>query len=170
MPRLVSKLCLMIGVILMATILQAHAKLRDDQISYKEFLMMRSKSDVVVLDAAQLEKYFMVVPENMAKQGKGISQKQLDSLLVSLIPTKDTKVILYCYQNFMPTRNMPASTSVAMSLEANGYKNVQELEYLWTNGRSHAHAQVLGDKEVIPYAKKIPENVFMENRSESNKR
>ena len=138
---------------------------KPENVTYEVFLKMRSEQDVVVLDAAQLEKYFMVVPEDMAKQGKGISQKQLDALLVSLIPAKETKVVLYCYQNFMRTRNMPASSSVAISLEANGYKNIYALEYLWMNGRTEEQAKSLGEKEIIPYAKKIPENYPVENKS-----
>lgn len=146
-------------ILLFSISFNVSASPRDYEITYENFLKIRDTPDVVVLDAAQLEKYFMVVPEELAQKGKGLSQKQLDVVLAELIPTKDTKVILYCYQSFMPTRNMPASLSVAMSLRANGYQNIYELEYLWMNGHSEAQAQQLGEKEIIPYAKKIPEYV-----------
>ena len=137
-------------------------------ISYDEFLSMREDRDLVILNAAQLEKYFMVVPEEMAKQGKGLSQSQLDLLLASLIPTKETKVILFCHQNFQPTRMLSASESVSYALKENGYTNVRFLENLWGNG-SHEEAEkarMLGEKEIIPFSKKIPENFPLVNKSE----
>lgn len=139
-----------------------------EPLKYEKFLEERAQDNVVILDAAQLEKYFMLVPEDVAAAGKGISQKQLDSLLVSLIPSKGTKVVLYCYQNFEPTRRMSAGQSVALSLIQNGYTNVETLEDLWGNGSAQEYekAQRLGKTEVIPYAKKIPENYPLENKSE----
>lgn len=133
-------------------------------ITYEDFLKWRDDKNTVILDASLLEKYFLVSPQlqrSSTNQDENITQEKLDKLLNSLIPTYDTKIILYCYQTFAPTRRVSASQSVSFSLMGNGYKNVYILEDLWKGNRSEQIAKTIGDKDVIPYAKKIPENIDM---------
>lgn len=152
-------------VLLVAAAAQVKAQML---VSYDEFLVIRKNPDVIILNAAQLEKYFMVVPENMAAEGKGISQSQLDTLLASLIPTKETEVVLFCYENFQPTRRLSANNVVSYSLKENGYKNIKQLKNLYnsTDPAEIEKALRLGEKEIIPYTKKIPENYPLDSKSE----
>ncbi len=143
----------------------AMAQESETSISYEKFLELREGPDVVVLDATQLEPYFWVVPE--AQKDSGITQKELDGFLQSIIPSKDTKVILHCYETFAMTRKMPASDMAVFTLRQNGYKNVYALAPLWhdTNilgikiaSPSLDHIEKIRVKEVLPFTKDIPKN------------
>lgn len=129
---------------------------------YSEFLKVRNDADTVVLHAPDIERLFLVVPQEKADAGQGITQVELENALQQIIPRKNTRVILYCYVNFDPlTRRMPARTTVALSLLANGYSNVYELEDLWKDTKlSSTSLKEIEEKEVQPYTKKIPASVM----------
>lgn len=130
-------------------------------ISYHEFLKMRDDPETIILDAGQMEPLFWVVPESVARQGKGLTQAELDSALSDVIPSKESKIILHCYQNFAPTRMMPARSSVASHLRANGYKRVYELADLWHDqGFDETDSAFkIAEKEIFPYTRKLPNSV-----------
>lgn len=125
-------------------------------LSYKEFLKVRDKPDTVVLDANRMEPLFWVGTEEDAKAGKGLSQKELDAVLSEIIPSKETRVILYCHENFFPTRRVPAKNAVAMSLRGNGYTRVYELDTFWTSPEGERMTVEQAQENVFPYAKPLP--------------
>lgn len=146
-----------------ASLSQAFGKVvqTSPEVSYDKLLEMRDDPDVVILDASEMEPLFWVVPESAAKRGKGLTQAELDSVLSEMIPSKDTRIVLYCYQNFALTRIMPARTTVALNLRENGYKSVYELEDLWSSENfSEVDLQKIAEKEVFPYTKKLPDSAL----------
>ncbi len=126
--------------------------------TYEQYLSWRDEPETVVLNAFQLEPLFYIVPDQMAAEGKGLTQQELDQILAGLIPSKETRILLYCEENFYPTRRMAAKTSVGISLIRNGYQNVYELETLWDKktffGNEKYSSSELEDilkNEVLPY-------------------
>lgn len=98
---------------------------------YEDFIQWRQDKDVVILNAWQLEPLLWVAPSDIAKTTKtGLTQEDFDNVVASLIPARDTRVVLYCYENFAPIRRIPARQAVAAALRAAGYTNVHELESL----------------------------------------
>lgn len=148
-------------------LLFASVSAQASEISYETFLKWREDPNTIVLDAAELEPLFFVVPEAvLEKTGRGVTQAELDTALQTLIPSRDTRVILYCWQNFAPTRTVLARTSVALHLRGNGYSNVHQLKDLWLKKSVWGEAEILDreeleprTKEVVSSAKEIPGSV-----------
>lgn len=133
-------------------------------ISYDEFLEMRDDPQTVVLAADRMEPLFWVAPADIVAQGKGLTQSELDSVLSEMIPSKETRIILHCHQNFAPTRMMPARNSVAHHLRANGYRHVYELEDLWQEQDRMKEADSafkIAEKEIFPYTRKLPDSALI---------
>ncbi len=129
-------------------------------ISFETYKEWRDDKDTVVLDAAQLEPLQWIVPENVTKKRqRGITQAEFDRAISEVIPKKETRVVLYCYETFMPTRRMSAMASVANVLKANGYTNIHTIEKLWDNPK-HKNSEDLRVKEFEPYTKSLPDDVL----------
>ncbi len=105
------------------------------QINLQQLITMSKNKNAVILDSYQLEPFFHIAPADIAqKQKNAYTQQQLDQLLHSLIPSKDSPIILFCWENFQPTRKMSARFMVNLALQKNGYHNLYELKDLWHDG------------------------------------
>lgn len=162
---------ILFGIFVIGVILSVRSQiaLADDSlqkqlktVNYSDFLKVRNDANTVVLSAPEIERLFIVVPQEQADAGEGITQVELENALRQIIPQKNTRVILYCYVNFDPlTRRMPARETVGLSLIANGYSNVYELDDLWKDSKINSAAlHEIAEKEVYPYTKKIPDPVL----------
>ncbi len=105
------------------------------QVNLQQLITMSKDKNTIILDSYQLEPFFHIAPANIAqKQKNAYTQQQLDQLLHSLIPSKDSPIILFCWENFQPTRKMSARFMVNHALQKNGYHNLYELKDLWHVG------------------------------------
>ncbi|MBX3244330.1 MAG: rhodanese-like domain-containing protein [Acidobacteria bacterium] len=97
-----------------------------------QFIAMSKEQDVVILDARSKEKF----DELHIKGAINLSFPDItvDSLAM-LLPNKNTKILIYCNNNFenepeaFPTKVAPASLNLStyISLYTYGYRNVYEL-------------------------------------------
>lgn len=105
------------------------------RISQADFIEMARDSETIVLDARSKEKFDML-------HVKGAHHLNFSDMteedLARIIPTKTTRVLIYCNNNFlnapvaMPTKTVTASLNVHTfnALHAYGYSNVFELKPL----------------------------------------
>jgi len=96
------------------------------------FVLMASDTDTVVLDARSAEKFALL-------HVKGAINPSLPDMteeeLAKVIPSKSTRILIYCNNNFLneprafPSKNLSASLNVYTMnvLFAYGYTNVYEL-------------------------------------------
>ena len=111
----------------------AVGKLRADRrLSELDFIVMSKDPDTVILDARSAEKYALL----HIKGAVNLSFPDMTAEeLARIIPRKDTRVLIYCNNNFtneqkaFPTKALPASLNVFTfnALHAYGYTNVYEL-------------------------------------------
>ena len=105
------------------------------RVSEDEFLRMSREPGTIVLDARSREKY----DELHIRGAENLSFPDITAAsLASLIPAKNTRVLIYCNNNFAnnesafatkaPTASLNLSTYIA--LYTYGYRNVYELEPL----------------------------------------
>jgi len=97
-----------------------------------QFIAMSKEDGVVILDARSKEKF----DELHIKEAVNLSFPDItvDSL-ATLLPDKNTKILIYCNNNFenaeraFPTKVAPASLNLStyISLYTYGYRNVYEL-------------------------------------------
>ncbi|MCB9983034.1 MAG: rhodanese-like domain-containing protein [Rhodospirillales bacterium] len=128
-------------------------------VTYEQFLKWRNDDRTVVLDAYEMERFLHVGPERPA-----ITQAEQDRLFAELIPSKETRIVLYCLQNFLFMRRIPARDTVAHYLQQLGYTDVYVLENLWgkanqgdsQNEEAFKKAKETGEKEVRPYGASLP--------------
>ncbi len=108
------------------------AKLREGRrLSEAQFLRMSREPDTVVLDARSKEKY----DELHVKGAIHLSFPDFTAAALAWrIPSKDTRVLIYCNNNFLnaeafPTKMAPASLNLSTytTLYMYGYRNVYEL-------------------------------------------
>ena len=105
---------------------------KERRITEEEFIRMAADSSTVVLDARSTEKF-------SALHIKGAAHLSLpdftDSELTRVIPAKDTRVLIYCNNNFLNEPYALASKAPSASLNLHtfnalfsyGYTNVYEL-------------------------------------------
>lgn len=152
MMRMLSAICICLffamvtNIVLAAPDFDATMK----RISYDDYLELRDDEDFIVLDAYEIEPFLHVGPKS---SHASITQERLNEIISSMIPTQDTKIILYCWQNFMPTRTMPARSIVGATLAQMGYKNVYLMDDLW-HEKGEDFAKTAFENEIAPY--KVP--------------
>jgi hypothetical protein len=105
---------------------------RDHRVSEQDFIEMSREPDTIVLDARSDSKYELL-------HVKGATHLSLPDFtaqeLAKVIPTRDTRVLIYCNNNFeneplaFATKARPASLNLYTfnSLYTYGYTNVYEL-------------------------------------------
>lgn len=102
------------------------------RISEEEFIAMAREPGTVVLDARSERLYRL----RHVRGAVNLSFPEFTSeTLASVIPTRDTRVLIYCNNNFqgapasMPTKTISSALNVStfVSLHAYGYRNVYEL-------------------------------------------
>lgn len=120
------------------------------KIDYTEFLERKENPETVILDSYKLEPFLHISPPEVAeKENNSITQAQFEKLLSDLIPKKDSPVILFCWENFQPTRMMSARSSIGYALEKNGYSNILYLKDLWRNDNMFSKTEERSDQEKI---------------------
>ena len=102
------------------------------RVTEADFIKMSREPNTIILDARSAQKY----SELHVKSAVNLSFPDItvDSLAV-LIPDKNTRILIYCNNNFanapkpFPTKRMDASLNLStfISLYSYGYKNVYEL-------------------------------------------
>lgn len=112
------------------------AALRDSRrIDEDEFLALAAKPDTIVLDARSREKFNLL----HVRGARHLSFPDITAdELAKVIPTKDTRVLIYCNNNFeneeraFASKVAPAALNVHTFnvLHAYGYTNVHELKPL----------------------------------------
>lgn len=120
-------------ILLIFAIPQANAQSAPkNEITYDQLISWSQDPDTRIFDAYQLEPFIHVAsPHLTATDPNSITQDQLNDLLTSLIPTKNSRTILYCQESFFPTRMVSAQSIIQMVLNQHGYTNIYQLEKLW---------------------------------------
>ena len=102
------------------------------RVSEFEFVHMASDPSTVILDARSAEKFALV----HVRSAKNLSLPDItEEELAKIIPSKSTRILIYCNNNFtnepeaFPAKNLAASLNVYTMnvLFAYGYTNVYEL-------------------------------------------
>ena len=102
------------------------------RISELQFIRMAKQPGTVILDARSAEKYALM----HVKGAKNLSLPDItEDELAKIIPSKSTRILIYCNNNFLnepqafPTKSPSASLNIHTInvLFAYGYKNVYEL-------------------------------------------
>jgi phage shock protein E len=102
------------------------------RLSEAEFLRMAAEPGVVILDARSERLYKL----RHVRGAMNLSFPEFtEQALARLVPTKDTRILIYCNNNFegalesMPTKAISSALNVStfVSLHAYGYRNVYEL-------------------------------------------
>jgi phage shock protein E len=103
------------------------------RVSEAEFLRLSAEPGVIVLDARSRQKF----DELHIDGAVNLSFPDINAgSLASLIPSKDTRILIYCNNNFrgnesaFATKAAPASLNLStyVALYTYGYRNVYELE------------------------------------------
>lgn len=102
------------------------------RLSEADFLRMRDQPDTIILDARSRAKY----EELHIRGAVNLSFPDINAAsLAQLIPSKDTRILIYCNNNFrgnesaFATKLPPASLNLStyIALYTYGYRNVYEL-------------------------------------------
>ncbi len=102
------------------------------RVTEREFIRMAAERSTVILDARSAEKFALL----HVKGAKNLSLPDItEEELAKLIPSKSTRILIYCNNNFanepkaFPSKDLSASLNVYTMnvLFAYGYTNVYEL-------------------------------------------
>ena len=102
------------------------------RVTEREFVRMSRDASTVILDARSAEKYALL----HVKGARNLSLPDItEAELAKIIPSKSTRILIYCNNNFsnepaaFPAKNLSASLNVYTMnvLFAYGYTNVYEL-------------------------------------------
>jgi len=113
-------------------VVQSSQERESRRLTEEQFIAMIDKGDVVLLDARSASRYAM----RHITGAKNLPFTEFtESSLASVIPNKNTKILIYCNNNFegSPTAfasKAPAASlnlSTYTSLKAYGYNNIYEL-------------------------------------------
>lgn len=102
-------------------------KIKDHTISLVELQKIIDKPDVVVLDLRSEREYTDGHLKKAIDFGCDMSEEKLSKV----IPSKDATVVVYCTNNFFPSRRLSLNNSCLPQLISLGYKNAKVLEDLW---------------------------------------
>lgn len=110
---------------------QAAEHRRSHRISEEEFLRLRAEPGTVVLDARSAARYAQLHVQGAINLS--FPDIAVDSLAAA-IPNKNTRILIYCNNNFLGAEAFPAKIASAslnlstfVSLYDYGYRNVYEL-------------------------------------------
>jgi phage shock protein E len=111
---------------------EAAAHRETHRVTEGDFIKMSAESNTIILDARSAQKYSELHIKNAINLS--FPDITVDSL-AELIPDKNTRILIYCNNNFanapkpFPTKRMDASLNLStfISLYSYGYKNVYEL-------------------------------------------
>ena len=98
------------------------------EISAKQLSDWLIEESVVLIDLRAKESYD-------AAHIRGAINLAIESLttenLQKIVPNSDSRIVVYCANNFMPTRMIALTTLGYPAIEQLGYRNVHRLEDLW---------------------------------------
>ena len=118
-----------------AGVAEVEALRESRRVGEDEFLALAAKPDTVILDARSRQKYDLL----HVRGARHLSFPDITAAeLAKVIPTKDTRVLIYCNNNFeneeraFPGKTIGAALNVHTFnvLHAYGYTNVHELKPL----------------------------------------
>lgn len=102
-------------------------KIKDHEISLAELQKIIDKPDVVVLDLRSEHEY----QEGHLKRAVCFGCDMSEDKLAKVVPSKDATVVVYCTNNFFPSRRISLNNASLPQLVGLGYKNARVLEELW---------------------------------------
>ena len=150
--------------LLIAVVLTATASAQDppvvNEIKPQDFYRQASTSVQTEIDAKQLANWLakksVVLIDLRAKESferahiRGAINVPIEALtaeqLKTLVPNSDSRIVVYCTNNFMPTRMIALTTLGYPAIEQLGYSNVHRLEDLWRSESCRA-AEKLAAKD-----------------------
>ena len=112
------------------------------RVTEKQFMRMAADPATIILDARSSEKFALL----HVKGAKNLSLPDItEEELARIIPSRDTRILIYCNNNFLNERAAFPSKLPAASLNvhtinvlyAYGYRNVYELGALIDINRTH---------------------------------
>ena len=101
--------------------------LKDHTISLEALEKEQGKSKVVLLDLRDPEEYKQGHIKGAISFGADISKERLEKF----VPDKKTTVVIYCTNNFFPTRRVSLNFASLPQVLTAGYANTFILEDLW---------------------------------------
>lgn len=113
-------------------VVQSAQERESRRLTEEQFMAMMNDKNIILLDARSESRYAM----RHIKGAKSLPFTEFtESSLSALIPNKDTKILIYCNNNFEGSpaafaSKMPAASlnlSTYTSLKAYGYNNIYEL-------------------------------------------
>ncbi|TNE31595.1 MAG: rhodanese-like domain-containing protein [Alphaproteobacteria bacterium] len=110
-----------------------------EELHLKEFLALKQKEEVVVLDVRSKESYAY---RHLAGSVNIPLTDLTEKILSEAVPDKDTPVVLACDYSFFPTRMIAMTMQAYPVLKANGYTKIYRLN-LW----SSADGKMVSDEE-----------------------
>ena len=137
---------LLIAVLLTATAL-AENRTVVNEINPQDFYRQASTSPPKEISAKQLADWLanksVVLIDLRAKESfdhahiRGAINLPIEALtserLKTLVPNSDSRIVVYCTNNFMPTRMIALTTLGYPAIEQLGYSNVHRLEDMWSS-------------------------------------
>ena len=72
--------------------------------------------------------------------------------LKTLVPNRDSRIVVYCTNNFMPTRMVALTTLGYPAIEQLGYSNVNRLEDLWSSESCRASEKLAAKQKQMDTA------------------
>ncbi|MDE1151857.1 MAG: rhodanese-like domain-containing protein [Micavibrio sp.] len=118
-----------------------------EELDLTAFKALEAKGKVVVLDLRSPAHY-------AARHLKGAVNAPLTDLtettLPTLVPDKDTPVVLTCDYSFMPTRMVPMTLQAYPVLKAAGYKTIYRLN-LWRDASNAAMLSDAAQEQQLPF-------------------
>ena len=115
------------------------------QIKYTEISDLLKDKDVVVLDVSSKEEYDC----GHIKGAKNLSVSDItEKSLPKIIPSQQTKIIIYCEKTFNPiSRQMPLTRVAFPIIYKFGYENIYEIEM----EEDFSRKKEISFKDVLPF-------------------
>ena len=94
------------------------------RVTERQFIRMAHDADTIVLDARSVERFAML----HVKGARNLSLPDMTAEeLAKVIPSKSTRILIYCNNNFLNAPAASLNLSTYIALYSYGYRNVYEL-------------------------------------------
>lgn len=114
------------------------------QITAKQLATWLAKKSVVLIDLRGKESY-------AAAHIRGAINVPIELLtaqhLKTVVPNSDSRIVVYCTNNFMPTRMIALTTLGYPAIEQLGYSKVHRLEDLWSSASCRESEKLAGNDQ-----------------------
>lgn len=105
----------------------SNISIKDHTMPLEKFTKLQGKPDLVVLDLRSEREYKEGHIKGALNLGADITAERLKQL----VPDKKRTIVIYCTNNFMPTRRISLTFASLPQIVALDYPNVYVLEDLW---------------------------------------